>query len=75
MSDEGSDPTPSGDEDNVDTRPDVIEIDSGGEETDKLKKDLGKPKLLYYFLFSQLISYFSCSEENLEVPCIFLFQT
>jgi hypothetical protein len=75
MSDEGSDATPSGDEDSVDTRPDVIEIDSGGEETDKLKKDLGKPKLLYYFLFSQLISYFSCSEENLEVPRIFLFQT
>ena len=48
MSDEGSDPTPGGDEDSVDTTPAVIEIDSGGEETDELEKELGKPKLLSF---------------------------
>jgi hypothetical protein len=48
MSNEDSDPTPSGDEDSIDTRPDVIEIDSDGEETDELEKELGKPKLLSF---------------------------
>ena len=48
MSNEGSDPTANGDEDSMDTRPEVIEVDSGGEEVDKLEKELGKHKLLSF---------------------------
>jgi hypothetical protein len=48
MSDESSDHTAGGDGDSLDTGPEVIEVDSGGEEVDKLEKELGKHELLSF---------------------------
>ncbi len=45
---DGGDPTASGDEVSVDAGPEVIEINSGGEETDELEEELGKHELLSF---------------------------
>jgi hypothetical protein len=76
MSNEDNSPTADEYQDSVNTQelPEVINVDSDGEELDDLEKELGShPFLPLCIIF--LIPIFRGSKAKLEVPSIFVLQT